>query len=223
MKPFPIFVAIAAVALVVAHYLIFVVVPMEVRMGPVQRIFYFHVPSAMMCYLGFVLCFFGSLGYLFKRKTKMDLFALAGAEVGLLFGFVVLVSGPIWARIEWGTWWKWEPRLTSMLLLVLIFAAYWVLRTYGGRGEGVRRFAAVLAIFGTPNILFVRSAVKKWRGDHPDNVVDTLDPDMKGTFYACMLILLLLFSLLMILRYRMHRDARTAQAIRRRLGRLGGL
>ncbi len=80
-----------------------------------------------------------------------------------------------------------------------------------------------LAIFGTPNILFVRAAVKKWRGDHPDDVVSTLGPDMKMTFYVCMLIMLLLFSLLMITRYRMHRDARTAQAIRRRLGRLGGL
>lgn len=224
MKLFPILIAIAAVAVVAAHYLVFVQVPMEATMGAVQRIFYFHVPSAMLCYLGFVGCFIASIGYLLNRKGRWDAFAHASAEVGLVFGLIVLVSGPLWARPVWGTWWNWEPRLTSMALLILIFAAYWVLRTYGGKGEGVRRFAAVLAVFGTPNIYFVRLAVERWGGVHPDAGVATRsDPAIRSAMYICLAVLLLVFALLFVTRYRLHRDALTVRAIRRRLARLGGL
>lgn len=223
MKPFPIFTAIAAIAVVAAHYLVFVQVPMEITMGPVQRIFYFHVPSAMLCYLGFLGCFIGSLGYLINRKAKWDAFAFAACEVGLMFGLIVLVTGPLWARPVWGTWWNWEPRLVTMALLFLIFAAYWVLRAYGGRGEGVRRLAAVLAVFGTPNIYFVRYAVNRWGGVHPNTgVAQRSDPDIKNTMYVCLLILLVVFVLFLRARYVMHRDALTVRAIKRRLARLGG-
>lgn len=224
MKIYPIVTAAAAVAVVYAHYLVFVQVPMEATMGPVQRIFYFHVPSAMLSYLGFLFCFVASLGYLINRKARWDAFARSSAEVGLLFGLIVLVTGPLWARPVWGTWWNWEPRLTSMSLLVLIFAAYWVLRSYGGEGEGVRRFAAVLAVFGTPNIYFVRKAVERWGGVHPNSGVATRsDPEIKMGMYTCLLILLVVFALLMAARYRMHTDALTVRAIRRRLARLGGM
>ena len=112
----------AALAMIVCHYLVFVYVPMEPVMRAVQRIYYFHVPSAMMTYLGFVLCFIGSLGYLLTRKSKFDVFAYASAEVGLIFGLIVLTTGPLWARGAWERWWTWEPRLVSMSLLMLIFA-----------------------------------------------------------------------------------------------------
>ena len=218
MKPFPVFGFIAMVGIFLAHYLVFVFAPMEVEMRAVQRIFYFHVPSAWLCFLGFIVCFGASIGYLLNRKSKFDLFAYAAAEVGLVFGMIVLVTGPLWARAAWGVWWRWEPRLTSMALLVLIFAGYWVLRTFGGRGEGVRKFAAVLAIFGTPNIIFVHYAVKKWKGDHPDNV--QLDPDMRIVLYSSLGILMIVFWLLLVNRYRAHRDRATVGALRRRLSRL---
>ena len=221
MKLFPTFTVLAAAAIIGVHYAVFVFVPMESTMGAVQRIFYFHVPSAWLCFLGFILCFGASIGYLLNRKSKYDLFALAAAEVGLLFGVIVLVTGPLWARAAWGVWWKWEPRLTSMALLVLIFAAYWVLRNFGGMGEGVRRFAAVLAVFGTPNIIFVHYAVKKWRGDHPDDVIARSDPDMRMTLYLCLASLMVVFFLLLVLRYRSHRDRATVRVARRRLNRLG--
>ena len=91
---------------------------------------------------------------------------------------------------------------TSMALLILVFAAYWVLRLFGGTGEGVRKFAAVLAVFGTPNIIFVHEAVKRWRGDHPNDVVRRSDPDMRMTLFICLGILMVLFILLVINRYR---------------------
>ncbi|MCA9538970.1 MAG: cytochrome c biogenesis protein CcsA [Myxococcales bacterium] len=223
MKLFPVFTALGALGVLIAHYLVWVYVPMEVTMGAVQRIFYFHVPSAWLCFLGFLMCFIASIGYLLNRKARWDAFALSSAEVGLIFGLIVVITGPLWARPTWGTWWNWEPRLTSMALLVLIFAAYWVLHSFGGPGEGVRRFASVLAVFGTPNIYFVRYAVEKWGGVHPNTQVpQRSDPDIKMTMYICLGILLIVFFLMLQLRYRMHRDALTVRAIRRRLGRLGG-
>ena len=218
MKQFQIFSVLGLAGLFVAHYLVFIYAPMEVEMRAAQRIFYFHVPSAWLCFLGFIVCFGASIGYLVNRKAKYDLFAYAAAEVGLLFGAIVLTTGPLWARATWGVWWRWEPRLTSMALLVLIFAGYWVLRTFGRRSDGVRKFAAVLAVFGTPNIFFVHYAVKKWKGDHPDNV--QLDPEMRVVLYSCLGILMIVFWLLLVNRYRAHRDLAVVGALKRRLSRL---
>ena len=218
---FSIFAAVAALGVVVAHYLVFEYVPMEPEMRAVQRIFYFHVPSAWLCFIGFLGCFGASIGYLATRKSHLDIFAQASAEVGLMFGAIVLTTGPLWARGAWGVWWKWEPRLTSMALLILIFASYWVLRVYGGRGEGIRKFSAFLAVLATPNIYFVRMAVKKWRGDHPDNVISRSDPDMKFTLYFCFFVLLIVFGLLLRLRYRTLKQNAALGVIRRRLSRLG--
>ncbi len=221
MKKFHIFWAMAILGVLAAHYMVFVFVPMESEMRAVQRIFYFHVPSAWLCFIGFLLCFGASVGYLLNRKSTYDLFARASAEVGLMFGMIVLTSGPLWARGAWGVWWKWEPRLTTMALLILIFAAYWVLRVYGGNGEGIRKFAAFLAVLATPNIYFVRMAVKKWRGDHPDDVISKSDPDIRMTMYICFFVLLLVFALILYLRYGALRDRATVGALRRRLSKLG--
>ena len=223
MKAFPIVTVLAAIGIVIGHYLAFAYVPMETTMRAVQRIFYFHVPSAFMTYLGFILCFGGSIVYLYNRKARADAFALAAAEVGLVFGLVVLTTGPLWARAAWGAWWVWEPRLTSMMLLFLIFSAYWVLRIYGGRSEGVRRLASMLAVFGTPNIIFVHIAVKKMGGVHPDRVVESgLGQDMRLALYVALSALVVTFALLLRIRYRTHCDALTVRALNRRLARLGG-
>jgi hypothetical protein len=112
-----------------------------------------------------------------------------------------------------------------MALLVLMFAAYWVLHTFGGAGEGVRRFAAALAVFATPNIYFVHVAVEKWKGMHPeieDKAGSGLSPDMRIAFLVSMAALMLLFALLLEQRYRMHLHARLVGALRRRIHRLGG-
>ncbi|MFZ4738742.1 MAG: cytochrome c biogenesis protein CcsA [Bradymonadia bacterium] len=224
MRGTAVLLTLALLAMILGHYLVFEWAPIEAKMGVVQKIFYYHVNSAFMCYLGFLVCFAGSLAYLYNRKGRWDALALAGAEVGLVFGLIVLVTGPIWARAAWGVWWKWEPRLTSMALMALMFCAYWVLQTFGGAGEGVRRLAAGIAVFATPNIFFVRIAVQRWGGLHPeleDKSSGGLHPDMRITFSTVGLVLLLTFIVFLRMRYRMHFQERQVAAVRRRLQRIG--
>ena len=114
-------------------YLVFAVAPVEKQMGVVQKIFYFHVPSAYAMYLGFITSAVGSAMYLVKRSPKWDAIGVAGAEVGMLFCVIVLLTGPLWARKAWGVWWTWDPRLTTTLLAGMIFAAYLALRSTGAR------------------------------------------------------------------------------------------
>jgi heme exporter protein C len=223
VKAFPLLTALGAAAIFAAIYMVFWFAPMEAEMGAIQKIFYFHVSSAWLCFLGFLMSAVASAGYLWGKGPKWDLFALSSVELGLLFGLIVLITGPIWARPVWGVWWKWEPRLTTMLLLVLFYSAYWVLRVYGGESDGVRRFAAALGVFGAPNIYFVHIAVKKWRGQHPDVIQGGgLHPDMWKAVWVSFAALGLVFGLLLTLRYRVRRDERTVRTLRRRLARLGG-
>ena len=214
-----VWIMLASIGLFVAHYLAFVFVPMELQMGAAQRIFYFHLPSAWLCYLGFLICAGSSATYLITRKSKHDAFALAAAEVGLIFGAVVLVTGPLWARAAWGVWWKWEPRLTTMAILILIFACYWVMRSVDRQSNEIRVFSSVLSIMGVPTIIFVHIAVTRWRGDHPNNV--QLETDMRIALYSCLLIFIIVFSLLVRLRFKVHMQERVASALSRRLSRLG--
>lgn len=161
-------VSIATLALfVLTLYLIFVVAPVEKQMGIVQKIFYFHVPSAYAMYLGFALSSVGSAMYLIKRDAKWDALGVAGAEVGALFCLIVLLTGPLWARKAWGVWWTWDPRLTTTLLAGMIFAAYLALRSMGSAGEVEKRFAAGLALFGVIDLPLIHYSVQRWRGVHP--------------------------------------------------------
>ena len=100
-----------------------------------------------------------------------------------MFGAIVLTTGPLWARGAWGVWWKWEPRLTSMALLILIFASYWVLRVYGGRGEGIQEILRISRSPGDTKYLFRENGCQEMAGDHPDNMISRSDPDMKFTLY----------------------------------------
>jgi len=210
---------VAAAGLFWAHWLAFVYVPMEGTMRAAQRIFYFHLPSAWLCYVGFLLCAGASLLYLLKQQSRHDALALAAAEVGLAFGVIVLTTGPLWARAAWGVWWRWEPRLTTMAVLFLIFACYWLIRSFGGDSAPVRKFGAALAVLGAPNIFFVHVAVTRWRGDHPNNI--QLEPSMRVALYSTLLVFMVVFGLLVRLRYRVHLEERAAAALSRRLSRLG--
>ena len=148
-------------------YVVFLRAPIEMRMGIVQKIFYFHVPAAYSMYLGATACFVGSVGYLVRPNDLWDGLGRAGAEVAVTFGAMVLVSGPLWAAKAWGFYWTWDPRLTTALLSVLIYVAYLVLRGFAGDGEGERKFAAALGILGAANLPVIHFAVQKWGGQHP--------------------------------------------------------
>jgi heme exporter protein C len=138
-----------------------------------------------------------------RRRPLADHFALAAAELAVVFGLIVLVTGPIWARKAWGVWWQWEARLMATLIMWMIFVAYLLLRRFGGAGAEV--LAAAVGLFGMALVPFVYWSVNVWRTMHPTtNVVITLPPDMLAVFGWCATGFLLLYFVLLMLRVRLE-------------------
>lgn len=135
--------------------------------GAAQKVFYFHVPAAYALYLSGTVCLLASAAYLMKPTPERDAWAKAGAEVAALFGAVVLTSGPLWAKKAWGVYWTWEPRLTTLLLGVLVYASIVLLRRFIGEDDSSKRFMAALGVLGTINLPIVHLSVLKWGGNHP--------------------------------------------------------
>src|SRR5277367_5253314 len=182
---------------------IFLRAPIEARMGIVQKIFYFHVPSWYGMYIGAGACFVGSLAYLVRPTDARDAFARAGAETAVAFGAIGLITGPLWGAKAWGTFWTWDPRLTTALLSFLIYLAYLVLRAFAGDGAGEKRFAAALGVLGAANLPIIHYSVQKWGGQHPMVITGSggglAHPDMKlalalGFFSFTLLAILLVWS-----------------------------
>jgi heme exporter protein C len=209
-RAFPIFAILTALLLSFALYEALVVAPTEQTMGDVQRIFYYHVPSAWTAFLLFFLNFGASIVYLVKRNPKADILALVSAEVGVVFCSVVLVTGPIWARPVWGIWWTWDMRLTLTLVLWLIYVSYLILRRFSS-GSQTPLIAAVLAVFGALDVPLVYFSIWFFRTQHPSPVIGRggeLDPRM----WNVLLINWLAFSCFAVLvcwsRYRLERVKR---------------
>ena len=179
-RVFPIFAVMTVALLGYALYEALRVAPTEQTMGDVQRIFYYHVPSAWTSFLFFFVNFAASLVYLMRRNAKADALAIAGAEVGLVFCTVVLVTGPLWARPVWGIWWTWDWRLTSTLVMWLIYLSYLVLRRFASGGQ-TAVLAAVLAVVGALDIPLVYFSIWFFRTQHPQPVIGdqgSIDPSM---------------------------------------------
>ncbi|RMF82983.1 MAG: cytochrome C assembly protein [Nitrospirae bacterium] len=196
---------VAGVAIVAALYMVFEYVPMERTMGNVQRIFYFHVPSAMVSFLAFFICFLASLVYLFTRGRGWDVTAHAAAEIGVVFCSIVLITGPIWAKPIWGIWWTWDARLTTTLVLWLIYVAYLMLRAYLPEGSRRANLAAVVGILGFVDVPIVYMSIRWWRTQHPKPVImggkgSGLAPPMATTLEVCMVAMLCLFVALLLRR-----------------------
>src|SRR6476620_3985497 len=169
-----------ALLLSFALYAALVIAPTEQTMGNVQRIFYYHVPSAWVAFELFLINFVASVFYLIRRSTKADILALVSAEVGVVFCTVVLITGPIWARPVWGIWWTWDLRLTLTLVLWLIYVSYLVLRRFSTSSQ-TPLLAAVLAVFGALDVPLVYFSIWFFRTQHPAPVVGaggSLDPRM---------------------------------------------
>jgi heme exporter protein C len=178
--------------------------PQEKTMGIVQKIFYFHVPCAWLLMLSTFVCAAGSLAYLFRGSERGDRLALCSAELGVLFGLCVLVTGPLWARAAWGVFWTWDVRLTSSLLLWLMLVAYGLARRYGGAGG--RRLAAAMALFAATDVPLVYLSVNVWRTLHPTTrVVSSLAPGMRLPFFLSLAIFSGLWGVLLTLRMRVER------------------
>lgn len=148
---------------VMSLYLTFVWSPIEVRMGVVQKIFYFHVGSAWNAFLAFFVVCVCSILFLKTRKRIYDIVAGVSAEIGVLFTTIVLITGPIWGRSAWNTWWSWEPRLTTTLILWFIYIAYLMIRKMEGTWEKKARLAAVFGIVGFLDVPIVFMAIRWWR------------------------------------------------------------
>lgn len=200
---FPILAALTLVMIQVSLYMAFSYAPVELEMGMIQKIFYFHVPSAIAAYLGFFMAFIFSVVYLLKPGDKADALAYSGAEIGVIFCAMVLTSGPMWARPVWGKFFVFDPQLTATLLLFLIYAAYLLLRAFAEQSPRIKKIAAALAIFGFIDVPIIHVAVKKWGGTHP--IVEReggggLHPDMRVALYVAMATFALLFFTLYWLR-----------------------
>jgi heme exporter protein C len=179
-RAFPIFGILTAILLNYALYMALVVAPTEQTMGDVQRIFYYHVPSAWTAFILFTINFVASIVYLVRRSPTADIVALVSAEVGVVFCTIVLVTGPIWARPVWGIWWTWDMRLTSTLVLWLIYLSYLVRRRFSEGGQ-TPVLAASLAIFGALCVPFVYFSIWFFRTQHPQPVIGgggSIDPRM---------------------------------------------
>jgi len=184
--------------------------PIEPVMGFVQKIFYFHVPCAIMLFLSTFVCAGGSVAYLFKGSERGDRLALAAGELAVVFGICTLTSGPLWGRKAWGVWWQWDARLTSSLALFLMMLAYLIARKYGGAVG--RKLSAAVALFAAIDVPLIYKSVDIWRTVHPKTtVVPSLDARMKPAFWSAFALITLVWALLLTVRVRLER-ARTELA-----------
>lgn len=203
-KVFPVILLMAVAMFAYAPVLI-VGAPYEATMGLVQKIFYFHMPSAWLFLLAAIIAGTASAMFLFGKKKNADGWAVAAAELAVVFGIITLVTGPLWARKAWGIWWVWDARLTSSLILWMIFVAYLLLRRYGGPGSD--KLGAGMALFGLANVPFIFVSVNVWRTLHPQtSVVPTLPVQMGGPLWFCIGAFFLLFLALLSMRARLERQ-----------------
>ena len=199
--------AAAAVALMLlAAGAIFLYAPGDALQGPVQRIFYLHVSSAIAAYGCFAVVLVGGIIYLRTESPVADRFARAGALVGVVFTTVTLVMGMLWAKPIWGTFWTWDARLTSTLVLWIIYAGYLLVRRLAEPGRQAARIAAVVGIFGFIDVPVVHFSVTWWRTQHPGPIVvnNALPAEMLATFLFTLACTLVLAAVLIAIRYRIE-------------------
>ncbi len=202
---------VGATALTTALALLLVIfyAPTDRVQGIVQKVFYFHVPMAWVCYLAFFVVLVASVMYLWKRDLKWDAVARASAEIGVVFTTLVLITGSLWAKPIWNTWWTWDARLTSTLVLWFIYVAYLMLRAYTPDVERGARFGAVLGIIGFLDVPIIHFSVQWWRTLHPEPVVVRANPqlpaEMLVTLGVALLAATLLYATLLVYRTRLER------------------
>lgn len=205
--------ALGFALMMAALYMIFIYAPTEREMGEVQRIFYFHVPLAWIAFLAFFVVFVSSILFLWKREVKWDTLAHSSAEIGVIFTTLVLITGPIWGKPAWGSWWIWEPRLTATLVLWLTYIAYLLVRSYAGEESKGARFAAVLGIAGFVDVPIVYLSIYVGRTLHPPSLVE----DLVASMLATLLISVAAFTVLYIVLLRHSISVRNMENRLRRL------
>lgn len=213
---------IAAVAVLVALGLVFLWVPAERIMGDVQRIFYFHVASAWNAFLAFLVVFVASIAFLRTGAHRWDILAFSSAEIGVVFTTITLITGPIWARPIWNTWWSWDPRLTTTLILWFIYLAYLVIRASAEGSQQQARLAAVFGIIGFVDVPIVFMSTRWWRSIHPTLIQAdkmNMEPSMVFTMVFAFVSFTILYAFLLSYRVRLEALADRAAALKRDLRR----
>ena len=197
-------------------YLNLAIAPTEATMGDVQRIFYYHVASGWVGMFCFFLNFVASIWYLWKRSPRADALAAASAEVGVVFCAMLLLLGMLWARPVWGIWWTWDARLTTTLILWLIYVSYLVLRRFSASGQ-TQVLSAAFAVFGFADVPIVYFSIQWWRTQHPSPVLTTggLGPGMAQPLLLMTLAFALLGTALLLVRLQQESMTREIDSLRR--------
>ncbi|MCI0632874.1 MAG: cytochrome c biogenesis protein CcsA [Actinobacteria bacterium] len=181
--------AITIVALGVSAVLSVVVAPPDAVQGEVQRLMYVHVPAAWLAYLAFFVVFIASIAYLKNKRTRWDRLAEASAEIGVLFTALTIALGMLWGKPVWGTWWTWDPRLTTTAVLLLIYIGYLSIRRVTDNPARRARWAAVVGIVGFVDVPIVHLSVVWWRSLHQGSTVFRLGgPQIEGTMLLALLV-----------------------------------
>ena len=196
-----------------ALVLILAFTPVEAVMGPVQKVFYFHVSAAWAGMLSFILAAAAGAGYLITRRLSWDWLSLSAIEVGVVFGLVAILSGMIWAQPIWNTWWVWDPRLTTTAIMELIYLAYFILRGGLDTPEAQARLGAVYAIVSAATVPLTFFSIRLFRTIHPVVIATggeggsafNMSPRMLFAFFASLVVFTILLTDLVWNRYRLAR------------------
>jgi heme exporter protein C len=189
--------------MILALYMAFLQSPREKTMGDVQRIFYFHVPAGITGLTAFTVNFVCSLMYLIRRNRWWDNLALSACELGVMFMTMVLITGPLWAKPVWFVWWAWTPRLTSSLILWLLYVSYLLVRNYVPDPDRRAMMSAVFGIVAFVDAPIVWFSIRWWRDIHPAPMLETggLSPSMRPALWICWAVFQILFIYLLRRRF----------------------
>jgi len=214
---------VSAVLLAIATWLVFFYAPMELVMGQVQRIFYFHVANAWVGMLGFMVAAVAGIVYLRTHDLEWDIIEQAAVEISLVFFITTIVTGSIWAYPAWGTWWTWDPRLTTAAILEMIYIAYLLLRQGIEDPERRARFGAVYTLIGALSVPITFLSIRLFRTIHPALIGTAssaaqggfdMTPRMLQTFFFSLLTFSVIFATLLWHRIRLGRLAEKVEQMK---------